>query len=158
MLEAMQVEPVAFPAELRSVTPPPFVQTEQTTPRSEAGKRMAKEQLKRPKPTDKWKPTAKEVREFVRVERICVKCWNLGHLFENCPKGVDGDIFNPMEVLAHPGFQIYLDGWQMCRKRDGEPWVMEGHKVAKDVVIPLYCLDCSKKGHRRGDVVCNKQK
>src|SRR5581483_7782636 len=78
----------ATPVE-RFTTPPPLALPDPETPRSEAGKRMAKD-------ADAWIPLAREVLDYLWRRKICPACWKRGHLAKWCTTlersfgGIDG--------------------------------------------------------------------
>jgi hypothetical protein len=152
----MEVEEAVRPAQPRMQTPPPIQMEEEGTPRSEAGKRKAKGDPPRVS-MEEWQPSNEEIRSYVAGIQLCVKCWEHYHLFESCPKGEEGDVMFPKGILTHPNFQQYLHRWQMNRKKRGVPWLLESHQVADTVVVPPYCTDCMKLGHKSKDEVCPKK-
>jgi len=141
---AMETEGI-LPAELRAVTPPPFVVADPDTPKK-GGKRMAKVEL--------WRPTNQQIRRYVEAYRLCVVCWETGHYFDACPKGADGDVFFPERVLKHPKFQIYLDDWSTKRMEKGLSWCLDGLEIVDSIVVPAYCFECKKEGHKSSDADC----
>jgi hypothetical protein len=153
----MEVEaaPVVMPEVLRADTPPPFEMEEQTTPRSDAGKRRAKYDAALPR---FWKPTEQEVRNHIKEIGLCVVCWQKGHWYTECPHLKEEDRNRERSLLkdifyADGEFNRHRVDWQTQRRRRGKPYMLET-AVAKQVVIPPYCLRCKCEGHNMDDKEC----
>jgi len=130
----------------RFTTPPPRVIPDPDTPRSEAGKRMAKD-------ADAWMPTPRDVLAHLKKMKICAACWQQGHEASFCTKSGPYGVIDAHRVLRHPNFQPYLEDWKESRRKRGIAWRTSQSEYidAGEMVVSIFCDFCQSSAHNTWD-------